>query len=246
MKKLDEYINGRYISLSGIDEEYADKLKNLEGKQITECCCGCGCDCCAPCAKTCGDPLDPYNGVEDSAFKMYFYSEREIVEKLKTIPTVLDIINLHTQFSCGRFALNPSTMDNYLIFTEQMLLPSGELMQGRSFRDNQKLIEIITRSELYDIVVLVRMDNTIQVFGLQHTGSNGKEGSIKSSLTTMAKKLTTLEKIPEVKWSQILDVSIDNADDVYTFLVTYTIDPNMIPDNPHEEGTPMPINRFMK
>ena len=50
MKKLNEFINDRYISLEGLNEEEIEKLSNLDGAVIHECCsdceCDCGCDCC--------------------------------------------------------------------------------------------------------------------------------------------------------------------------------------------------------
>ena len=49
------------------------------------------------------------------------------------------------------------------------------------------------------------------------------------------------ERINEINWAQVLDVSIDNADDVYTFLITFTCDSNDIPDNPQENGEVVPI-----
>lgn len=238
MKKLDEYINGRFVSLKDIDEEYADKIKNLQGAQINECCgcCDCGCDakCCAPC------DIDAC----DQAFRQYFYSEREIVEKLKTTVTAQDLFNLHSQFSYNRFALIPPENDMPLIFTEKLMLPSGEQMEGRSYVNNNKLIDLIRKAELNETIVLVRLDNSIQVFGLKYTGTNGKEGSIKNSLIEVAKKLTTLEKIPEIKWAQVLDVSIDNADDVYTFVITFTCNSNDIPENPQDTTglQPIPVN----
>lgn len=239
MKKLEEFINNKYqyISLEGIDEDYIPAIENLEGMQITECCC-CGCGDCAKCctAPDCGPMENPY-----PTFSMYFYSEQEIVNKLKTTPEVMDIFNIRGQFASNAYFLDDITIGP-LVFTERMMIQSGEIMQGNAVRGNIRLKDIITKSELTDVIVLLRLDNTVQVFGLKHTGSNGKEGSIKSSLIEISKKLTSLEKIPEVDWAQVLNVAIDNADDVYTFLVTFTLKANSLPENPVDPEGPMPIN----
>lgn len=236
MKKLEKYINEQYVSLKGIDISLIENIKYLDGKEINECCCcGCDCKCCSPC---CGE--SPC--IEDPAFKMYFYSEKEIVDKLKTTVNVQDLFNLHGQFSYNRFALNPTEAVMPLIFTEKLFLPSGEEMQGRSYINNPKLNELISKAQLNEVIVLVRLDNSVQVFGLMYTGTNGKEGSIKNSLIEVSKKLSDLEKIPEIKWAQVLDVSIDNADDVYTFVVTFTCNSSDIPETPITTGEVVPIS----
>lgn len=238
MKKLEEFINNKYISLDGIDEEYISNIQNLNGMQITECCGCCGC-CCEPCS--CGDGCcsnDPYSG---PATTISFYSEKDIVEKLKTQPEVMDIYNIRHQFANNRFFFDQIEIGP-LIFREQLMLQSGEQLQGDEIIGNLKLKEIINKSELSDVIILIRLDNSIQVFGLKHTGTNGKEGSIKNSLIEISKKLTSLEKIPEVDWAQVLNVSIDNADDVYTFLMTFTLKASSLPVNPTPEDTPQPIN----
>ena len=237
MKKLGEFIDSKYqyISLEGIDEDYISAIENLEGMQITECCCGCDCKCCDPCSCV-GAPVEnPY-----PTFPMHFYSEQEIVNRLKTTPEVMDIFNIRGQFASNAYLLDDITIGP-LVFTERMMIQSGEIMQGNSIRGNIRLKDIINKSELTDVVVLIRLDNTIQVFGLKHTGTNGKEGSIKNSLIEISKRLTSLEKIPEVDWAQVLNVSIDNADDVYTFLVTFTLKENSLPANPVDPEGPMPI-----
>lgn len=59
-----------------------------------------------------------------------------------------------------------------------------------------------------------------QLSFIKFTGTNGKEGSIKSSLLDVYHLLNDLDGDSCVKWSQVLDISIDNLDDVYAFLVT--------------------------
>ena len=38
MKKLTEYIRNKYVSLKGLDESVVERLSNMEGYEITECC----------------------------------------------------------------------------------------------------------------------------------------------------------------------------------------------------------------
>lgn len=59
-----------------------------------------------------------------------------------------------------------------------------------------------------------------QLSFIKFTGSNGKECSIKSSLLEMYYLLNDLESESCIDWCQILDISIDNLDDAYAFLVT--------------------------
>ena len=220
MKTLNEFVSNRYISLKELSEEQLVKLKNLDNYMITECCC---CRCYEPVKYDCGECY------EDPAFTKYFYSEQEVINKLKASPKVQDIYNLKNQFENNKFHMIPT--DTPLIFIERLNLPSGEIMIGKYYHGNKSLIKLLQKTELTDNTILVRLDNSIQVFGLLHTGTNGKEMSIKNSLIKTADKLTLLESFKEITWAQVLDVVIDNLDDSYTFLITYTIDINTIQDN---------------
>lgn len=59
-----------------------------------------------------------------------------------------------------------------------------------------------------------------QITFIKHTGSNGKECSIKQSLMDVYFLLNDLEREERVEWAQVLDVSIDVLDDVYDFAIT--------------------------
>lgn len=70
-------------------------------------------------------------------------------------------------------------------------------------------------------VVLEQDDNKKpQITFIKHTGSNGKECSIKQSLMDIYFLLNDLEREEKVEWSQVLDISIDVLDDVYDFAIT--------------------------
>jgi len=59
-----------------------------------------------------------------------------------------------------------------------------------------------------------------QITFIKHTGTNGKERSIKQSLMDVYFLLNDLEREERVEWTQVLDISIDVLDDVYDFAIT--------------------------
>ena len=218
--------NKKYVSLKGLDKNISEQLQNLSGKEINECCgCGCDCKCCEP---TCGD----------SAF-IYFHSEYEVRDRLKYNVKVQDLFNINRQFLNKQFMFGGATPADALIplyFKEpQITIPQvpGSLVQasvqhGTEF--NTELYNFINKLlkdyKLTYPIVLTNSDGGVQLFFVKGTGTNGKEGSIKSSLIEVAELLEDLDEMEEITWSQVLDASIDNLDDVYTFVITCTIDIN--------------------
>lgn len=55
-------------------------------------------------------------------------------------------------------------------------------------------------------------------------GTNGAEGCIINSMEDVLNVLKNLRKYKGVNWSQLLEVGIDNADDLYWWYVTFSID----------------------
>lgn len=233
MKQIIDYINKSYISLTGIDETYKKLISNLQGKQINECCCNTCCDC-EPCC--------------NSIYQLYYFStEQEIINKLKTDPKVQDIFNIHHQFD-NRFRYMITDEDSLKIVDEPLYFRSNfiqniakqdfstsdgkVLLSSKSINNNPKLYELIKsiRSTFNCTYPTVMSDDTgeIQVFIIKGCGTNGQENSIKNSLIEVAKMLDKLDKMEQITWSQVLEVSIDNIDDVYNFLITFTININTI------------------
>ena len=218
--------NKKYVSLKGLDKNISEQLQNLSGKEINECCgCGCDCKCCEP---TCGD----------SAF-IYFHSEYEVRDRLKYNIKVQDLFNINRQFLNKQFMFGGATPADALIplyFKEPQMMISqvpGGLVQasvqhGTEF--NTELYNFINKLlkdyKLTYPIVLTNSDGSVQLFFVKGTGTNGKEGSIKNSLIEVAELLEDLDEMEEITWSQVLDASIDNADDVYTFVITCTVDIN--------------------
>ena len=218
--------NKKYVSLKGLDKNISEHLENLSGKEINECCgCGCDCKCCEP---TCND----------SSF-IYFHSEYEVRDRLKYNVKVQDLFNINRQFLNRQYLFGGATPADVLVplyFKEpQMMIPKvpGGLVQaseqqGTEF--NSKLYEFIGKLlkdyKLTYPIVLTNSDGGVQLFFVKGTGTNGKECSIKSSLIEVAELLDDLDKMKEITWAQVLDASIDNIDDVYTFVITCTVDIN--------------------
>ena len=250
MKNLEAYMKNLYISLENIDEELKDKIKNLEGYKINECCgCyDCGCDCCEP--KCCEPTAIPGEPVTINQFGR-FNSEYEITRELDSKPTVNTLYDIHTQF--GRFNFIPDIkkeFNNPLYFGYKIPgngtvirqngdMPTTEANPNEieSLYDvatiqNKKIYKFVTdivnTFELSAPVVQTKVNGEIQVYAIKHTGSNGKENSIKSSLEEMAKLLGKLESKSEIVWAQILDVSIDNIDDLYSFVVTFVLNKDKV------------------
>lgn len=220
MKKLADYINNQYISLSGLDEEVVERLSNLEGMMISECCGCCPCDGCCNC-EPCGcdvpcecpgttdicpapAPIDPLTST-----KSKFYGQ----------PKVYDLLDTHTllDYKCRFMSEYQRALSEPVLFYDYV---------GYQYNTSEKLrddvLNLCKDFELLWPVVLIKGDGTIQLFAAKKFGSNGEECSIKSSLISAADMLGKLEKRKEVEWAQILDVSIDNLDDLYDFLFTVT------------------------
>lgn len=59
-------------------------------------------------------------------------------------------------------------------------------------------------------------------------GTNGAEGCIINPMEDVLNVLKDLRKCKGVTWSQLLEVGIDNADDLYWWYVTFSIDTTAI------------------
>ena len=254
MKKLEAFIKNLYVSLNDIDEGLKEKIQNLDGYKINECCgcCDCGCECPCDntvCDKTCdasltgGIPVTPVNQFGR------FNSEQEIIGILDCSPKVNDLMDIHSQFA--RFLHTPDIKKGYvepLYFgnknyalsncsagvvrqngdmpTKEADPESVEQLYDVATYQNKKIYkavnDIVSTFDFKCPVVETKINGEVQVYVVKHTGSNGKEGNIKTSLEEIAKILGKLESRADVQWAQVLDVSIDNIDDLYAFVITFT------------------------
>ena len=224
MKDLKEYMNNKYVSLKGLDADVVEKLKNLDGTIISECCgccgCDCGCDSCAcdiPCEEPCACP-----GTLAKA-EPYIDPVSRCKEKFYCSPKVYDLLDAHTtlDYKCRFLEIIQGSFTEPVLFYDSMT-PICGYDRSKKLRDD--ILTLCGDFELLWPVVMFRNNGDIQLFAAKKFGSNGQECSIKSSLIEAADILTKLEKRKEVQWAQVLDVSIDNLDDLYDFLFTVTFD----------------------
>lgn len=254
MKNLKAYMKDLYISLDDINEELKDKIINLDGYEINECC-GCGClggtECC-PCEPECNKCCDPTVAVSAPVVVNQFgrfNSEQEIVRELDAQPKVNTLYDIHSQF--GRFIFRADKNERHiepLYFGHKDYKLSGEIINRENgymptrkadpqsieqlydvaTNTNKKIYkvvnDVVSTFELQCPVVQTKVNGEVQVYAIKITGTNGKENSIKTSLEEVAKILTKLDSKSEIQWSQVLDVAIDNIDDLYTFVLTFVLD----------------------
>ncbi len=251
MKKLTEYIQNKYVSLKGLDESVVERLSNMEGYEITECCGSYAGDCdncygydepCdGSCETTCPDTAIPVATapiVQDPAAK---YTGIFV-----SAPKVMDLYNAHSEFSykCRFNDEYQRSNSEPLIFYE----PSsnmGNMSMSLKLRDD--ILTICSEYGLSEPVLLLRANGDIQLFCIKHMGTNGKECSIKNSLSDAAVILAKLETRKEITWAQVLDIAIDNADDLYTFLFTCTFEKEKynkeLEERAKKNEFPNPINK---
>ena len=245
MKSLNNYIlesketvqlkeSGQIISLEGIDEEFASKINNLNEAPIYECC-GCGCCCnpepCDTCCDKCCNTIKSFG----------FTSEYQVVDRLSYVPAVDDLYQIHWQFG-NKYMFHPeneSEIKEPLYFNGSVeysvpRIPKNSV--GLVQSPDNTIIPFNKSKKLYDFIkdlctsydmnypVVLEHCGKVQLFFIKSTGDNKIEGSIKDSLTEVAKVLGKLDDKSEITWSQVLNVSIDNLDDLYYFLITCTID----------------------
>ena len=230
MKKLSSISNknNTKVSLKDFSIEIQERLQNIDNKVVECCCCDGDLKCCEP---TCGCSAEPQ--------MTFFYSESEIVNILKTSVKVQTLYNLHNQFG-NRFRFkseNPSDTKVPLYFKE-IIYPNNDLLAELqanmlNAQYNTKIFSFINQlCNDYNLgypVVLSKANNKAQLFFIFGTGTNGSENSIKNSLLQVYELLNELQGIDYINWATVLDVSIDTCDDVYTFVITCTINMDEFP-----------------
>ena len=105
-------------------------------------------------------------------------------------------------------------------------------LTGKSLQDNvlgyieDIILNIKDRYERFAVVP--RGKSKLQVYMTISNGTNGAEGCIINSMEDVLNVLKNLRKYKGVNWSQLLEVGIDNADDLYWWYVTFSIDTTAI------------------
>ena len=222
MKKFNETYNNIKLNLSKFDTDIQEKLSNLNGKPINECCDMKCCDttCCLDCECPSNLPIK-------------FYGEDSIINKLKTDVKVQDIFNIINQFNMEKFRsieVNNILYNSPLFFNEQSLL-NGLSISNSYFKEicNSKTFNNFIKSLMKNFglnypIVLYKNNGECDIYFVKHTGTNGKEGSIKNSLKEIYDLMNKVEECPETSYAYCADISIDKADDVYEFLIVINLD----------------------
>lgn len=119
-------------------------------------------------------------------------------------------------------------LENNLITEEQ-----ADQIICAIFNDNDRLNEIRELNPDYDIsmhklnvCVGDSQYRLVYCIYVEHkeSGISGAEGCIINSMEDVLNVLKNLRKYKGVNWSQLLEVGIDNADDLYWWYVTFSID----------------------
>lgn len=230
MKKFTEtYKIENKVSLEGLEEQVQEKLKDIDGRIIDECCC-CG-DCSGDCCKSdCSTQLccDPCSDVKLGCFRIKFNSDMEIVNKLKTDVKVSDLYDIASQFNMPSYRSTSvrDILDNSpLYFYENSICATAcPMMLNSSTKIEQFVKSLCKKHEFKAPIILGCADGSTSLFCVKHTGTNGKEASIKNSLLEIYEMLNSIEQNEEVSNASCVDISIDNIDDVYAFLVRISLD----------------------
>jgi len=242
MKTIENVINSNInnkltdniITLENLEDNIKNKLSNIDGYKINECCCDCGCcgeekKCCdlnTTVLSTPGSGMPPYENLS------FYCNECEIVNILKTGAVVQTMYNLHKQFGNKFKYLGESPKDTRepLYFKEYLPDQYMDLINGSYDRlnNNKKLYDFIKDICSNNIigypVVLDRIDKKIQIFFVASTGSKNNEFNVKNALETMVDLLNDFEDYDEIEWSQIIDISLDIKNDWYSFVISIVCD----------------------
>lgn len=87
---------------------------------------------------------------------------------------------------------------------------------------------LVPREYKDTFAVIPRGESKLQVYMTISNGTNGTEGCIINPMEDVLNVLKDLRKCKGVTWSQLLEVGIDNADDLYWWYVTFSIDTTAI------------------
>jgi len=226
MKKFTEtYKIENKVSLEGLEEQVQEKLKDIDGQIIDECCGDCCGTCCTglvePCCQSGCD-------TKISELRIKYHSDIEIVNTLKTDAKVQDLYDIAFQFNMLSYrstSLGDLLENSPLYFYENTMCNTIAPMRLNSNVKLEQFIKSLCKKHgLKAPMLLALNDGSVSLFCVKHTGTNGKEGSIKSSLLEIYEMLNILEGYEEISNASCTNVEVDTADDVYAFLFRITLD----------------------
>lgn len=232
--QLTDYV----VTLEGLEEQIAEKFKNIDGIQISEC--GlCGCDCEATCCPQ-EIPCAPVPGPgESKGADVYFYSSNEVMTCLKGMPKCDILRRIHFQYSgaAHTFAGENTLKNKEPLYFEDWTYTStvsAATTDPMNFYPlfNKKLYDyvkkIVTDNKLVYPVIVNNAGKEIQVFVLKEVFTEPEEDwqkkNIKKSLEETAKLLGKFDNDEDIVYSQVCDVAI-SGNYSYKYLITFTINP---------------------
>lgn len=112
---------------------------------------------------------------------------------------------------CSLYRLTNKLVNEKFINKTNIELSNDKLMEINKFIDKYKLSHSVLE---------MNENKDLQLTFVYFSGTNGIEGNIKSSLLEVYNLMNEIEKEHDVVWIQVLDVSIDSLDDVYSFAIT--------------------------
>lgn len=234
-------------------KEKIKNLDNYEINECCGCCELSGANCYDPDSECCDKCCEPNLAKIPTQSFGRFNSDNEVTRELDSCPKVQTLFDISKQFGEYHYSEYDNTILEPLYFglkdpytcivsvdpsvgvTREMgdmpyqeAEPTDIPVMSVPTRFNKKIhdfvIEVCRVLELERPVIQTKINGEVQVHALFFSGTNGKENSIKSSLERVAKLLGKLESRSEIKWAQVLDVSINNLDDLYGFYITFVLD----------------------
>lgn len=147
-----------------------------------------------------------------------------------------DMQSINLQFNCNDIASSlKAQRDKIKQFCIDCLTGVKHQADSFLFDTNACIFSTSETRELlfsHEEYLILDTDTTKVVDGKVYmtisNGTNGAEGCIINSMEDVLNVLKNLRKYKGVNWSQLLEVGIDNADDLYWWYVTFSIDTTAI------------------
>ncbi len=108
---------------------------------------------------------------------------------------------------------------------KELLLDDGNIFSADGTElTNEQIVSIHEFIQPWSFVlVYTNKDGEKQAFFNYHNGTNGKEGDVVKAMWDAYKKLSSIKKNKNVKWTTLLTYSPDHCDDVYSWFITFKL-----------------------
>lgn len=174
---------------------------------------------------------------KESGIGVYGDKDFDMQEVINRLPIKFTIEKEHSiipkgvhikicDFSSSRGVFLFSDVDNY--FKNHTVSVTINYPLKNPYTFTVKCIVLNIKDHYETFAVIPRGKSKLQVYMTISNGTNGAEGCIINSMEDVLNVLKNLRKYKGVNWSQLLEVGIDNADDLYWWYVTFSIDTTAI------------------